>query len=676
MMVNFGKGRCIVFSLMMLFAGIGVLAAQNATDIEIPITRISLFSSGVGYFEHAARITGNATTQLPFTVSAVNDVLKSLIITDTGSNSPTVTYSSEDTLSKTLSSLKINLSENPGIAEILDGLRGAELIVNMPGAVTGRIIGVETRPAGTDKAPEAILSLLTKDGVKVVSMTEITSFTFTDRKITDDLNRALDLILSSRDSMTRKLQVNLPGKGERDVTLGYVIAAPVWKASYRLDLAAAKPVLQGWAIIDNTGDLDWNNVQLSLVTGRPVSFIQNLYPPLLLQRPLLPLAIAGVAEAETYESGYNTDMNFESKAAPSSLYDEMSPSVAKAESRAEGPKKKYSLAGGLLDTAIAQDAGEQFVFTVQKPVTLARQQSAMIPLVEAAVQAEKISVFSGTKAEVGKSMHPKLCAELTNTTGMKLPAGPITVFDGGTYAGDALIEFFPENDKRIIAFGEDLAVTGTLSENVVQDTAGVTLNKGVMTILRKYTYSKTYAFRNLGKTPRKVVIEHPVLQGATLAAPVKPDEKTPAVYRFNLMLKENSEAKFEVKEQTPVQETVVLTQLEMDAFVYYSSSRDIPAKVRSALEKAIEFKRKVDEAKRSVSLYETKKSEKIAEQERIRQNLEAAGNESQQGKEYLGKLTATDTEIDSIAAQIETARKTVRDAQNAYESYLGTLTLE
>jgi len=657
------------------------LSAQTAQSTDIPVKKVALFSSGVGFFEHSGSVRGDTQTTLQFDIAAVDDVLKSLVIGDSESASPSVSYSSEDTLSRTLKSLKIDLSGNPGMAELLSGLRGAELRVSAPMEITGRIVGVEMRSETEKKSAGAWLSLFTKDGLRVLALSEISSFSFTDRKIAADLDRALDLILSSRDTQTRTLQVNLPGKGERKVTLGYVIASPVWKASYRLDLAGDKPLLQGWAIVDNAGNMDWNGVELSLVTGRPVSFIQKLYPPLYLSRPVLPLSIAGIAEALTYDSGYDNltseDEAYEPMAEMAAPAPAMAASSAKAYGRAaDRSELKKSVGGGTIETTVSRSAGDQFEFTVRNPVTLARQRSAMIPLVESMVKAEKISVFSGAKAQGGGMIHPMLCADLSNSTGMKLPAGPITVFDDGIYAGDALIEFFPENDKRIIAFGEDLSVTGSVSPSSSQETVGVSVVKGVMTITRKQTRTNTYSFKNASARSRTVVTEHPMTQGATLVLPGSYREKTDSLYRFNSSVPAGGESRLEVKEQYPVQETVVLSQLRLDSFLYYTSSREVPQKVKAALEKAMEFKRKADDAKTVQTGLETKRSEKIAEQDRIRKNLQAAGSDTQQGKDYLKKLTQADNEIDSLAGQIDGARKAVLDAQKAYDNYLSTLTTE
>lgn len=675
-------------------------AAESAVTGDIPIRKIALFSSGVGYFEHSGSVSGNTGVNLPFQVDSVNDALKSLIINDPGSASPSVTYPSEDTVAYTLRSLSVDLSGNPGIADILRALQGAELTVSVPEEITGRIIGVETRGGayaaqdddgisrdGQTSTPRSYLALLTPGGVKVLSLDEVSSYRFTDPRISKDLERALDLLMNSRNSETRVLKVNLPGAGKRDVTLAYVIPAPVWKASYRLDLSGDKPVLQGWAIVDNAGDIDWDGVELSLVSGRPVSFIQNLYPPLNLRRPVLPLAIAGIAEAVVYDSGYGGKPEAHDEAyneyaeemdeGPSRMKRAAAPAMSMMmESAAPQPSPKALVSTGALEATSARNAGEQYLFTMKKPVTLARRQSAMFPLVEERVKAERVSVFSGEKATNGGMIHPLLCAELENTTGMKLPAGPITVFDEGSYAGDSLIEFLSEKDKRILAFGEDLSVTGSVLSSGSTETVGVTISKGVMYIARRNTQTRTYTLKNASARARKVYIEHPISSGTTLVQPAKFEERTDRLYRFSMKLAANAETTLEVREESPAGETVALIQQRPETLLYYSSSSDIPAKVRAALEKAVGFRRAIDEAQTELSALEARKESRVKDQSRIRDNLVAAGNESQQGRDYLKKLGTLDNEIDVLVGKIEGAKKALADAKAAYDRYLSSLTLE
>ncbi|MDR2797284.1 MAG: hypothetical protein LBB80_02980 [Treponema sp.] len=659
---------------------------SRVSQNTLPLRRLTLFSSGLGFFEHQGQITGSAVITLPFKAVEVNDVLKSLVIGDPAS-SPTVVYPSEQTLSRTLKSLSIDLSQYSGIAEILDSLKGTEIQVHTPVSIQGRIIGVEYRTSeavpARGREEEPYLSLYTGQGIRVISLKEVSSFVFQDPKINTDLNRALDLIMNSRNVDTRNLQIQLPGEGSREVSLSYVIPTPVWKVSYRLDLSQDMATLQGWAIVDNDSDTDWNNLNLALVSGRPVSFIQNLYPPYHLTRPVLPLAIPGIAQAQTYDSGW--------EGAPRARYAEEEARAAASTPLASpqplrkervpipnadaAPESNRALTGSALEIPEGQIRGEQFEFTLPKPVSLARQQSTMLPLVDASVEAVKTLVFSGVKALQGGPVHPSLSAELTNTAGIPLPPGPITVYDGSTYGGDGLFEFFPEQEKRLISYGDELAVTGYVSQRYSRKISTVTVQQGIMRINRKLIYETQYTWKNASNTAKRLILEHPITRDTILTEPVSFDTRTDTLYRFVQTLPAAEEFSSTVTEEQALVEQITLTQLSLPSFISYTRNEAIPEQVRSALQQGIELKQAVDAAQQVLVNLNAQRERLIAEQDRIRRNLEAAGNQTQQGQEYLKRLLAQDEAIDHLYSRLEEAEKTAQDAQAAYDTYIGSLNL-
>jgi hypothetical protein len=417
-------------------------------------------------------------------------------------------------------------------------------------------------------------------------------------------------------------------------------------------------------------------VELSLVTGRPVSFIQNLYPPYHLTRPELPLAIAGTAEARTYDSGWGSDPEGSAAAGVDERPERKNLFLDRAlayDQSEPAPAPRQSAAG--VETPRGEAAGDQFEFTLTKPVTLARQQSAMLPLVEGVIRAEKTLVFSGSRAAGGGIIHPALGAELVNTTGTRLPAGPITVYDGGTYAGDALIAFFPEGEKRIISYGEDLSVTGSAGFSSASAISAVRVIGGVMTINRKRGYQRVYTIKNASGETKSLIIEHPVTGGADLTEPAAFDERTDTLYRFTRTLPARGELVFTVREESPLSEEIILSQLRFDSFVSYASNQEIPAPVRAALERAVELRREADEAEKAQAELENQRTRLIAEQDRIRRNLEAAGNQTPQGQDDLKRLVSMDGEIDALTVRVDTAAAAARTARGAYDRYLTALNL-
>ena len=679
------------------------------------LRRLTLFSSGVGFFEHAGEVDGDAELTLPINKDAVNDALKSIVVNDPGA-SPTVSYHSEDTLLRTMKGLSIDLHGNTHVAGLLNSLKGAEIEVLVPKPLKGRIFLVEHRHApdkvaGVDAIDEreAYLSLSTSGGIRIISLKEISGFRFCDAKIQEDADRALDLIMQARDSGARNLAIKLPGQKPRRVSISYVIPTPIWKASYRLDLSREDPFLQGWAIVDNDSDTDWEQVELALVTGRPVSFIQNLYAPYQVSRPTLPLAIAGIAEASLYDSGTPRmeQMNRaprgvaaaamsasamrggaaggafgKSKAEPmlmsvQSLDDMGIPMAAAgmAMGQAEAPDA-FAMAEGIVETAHGRAAGDQFEFTIKSPVSLARQQSAMLPLVEGAVHAEKMLVFPGSKAASGKPMNPAIGAELTNDTGMKLPAGPITVYDGGTYAGDALIAFFPIGEKRIISYGEDLSVTGSFTASSNRIFSAVSINGGVAVIKQKRADERAFTFRNASNETKRLIVEHPIRpRPAKLVAPAAYMEKTSSLYRFELQLPPG-ELDFIIKEEEPLINRIVLTNLSHDQLINYSNNQEFPESVRAGLRRAIGLIQDIAKIREKLAELQNQLARLLSEQERTRKNLEAAGPKTQQGQNYLSRLAAQDTGIDEAHKEISAAEQSAKDAQRAYDEYIQDMCFE
>jgi hypothetical protein len=654
----------ITFFVFFTFAA--CLWAQGMQENNIPLKKVVILTSGLAYYEHSGSVNGQINVNLPFKIDTVNDALKSLVISDPSSSNPSVTYQSSNTLIQTLRSLSIDLSDMPGMPVILSRLMGAEAEIASPSVYTGRIAGIEYRQFfnvnGMSNDPWLILS--TKDGLLSFNLKEISSIKFKDAEIQKDLDRALDLISASRNSLSRQLSVNLPGSGRRNVSISYVIPSPVWKVSYRLDLGASKPLFQGWAIIDNDSDTDWNNIELSLVAGRPSSFIQELYPPYYVYRPVLPLSIAGAAAAASYDTSVTASADTARKM--------MSPEgPARVEAQVPMERSRVSesnLTGGVVNTAEGNIAGGQFEFTIKNPVSLNRRMSAMFPLVESTIEARKILIYSGN------GRFPRLGAELTNTSKMKLPAGPITVYDGGVYAGDALIEFWNENEKRLISFGEDLSITASTGNTSAYIISKVNISQGIMTITRLQNYIKTYTFINSGSEQKLLVTEHSKTSNTELVSP-KADEQTTTAYRFNVTLAANKQTVLTVTEQRPLSERITLLPLRLDALLSYSSNQEIPANVRQAFAKAVELKRVCDAADMAVKEITERRERLISDQDRIRKNLEAAGNQTQQGQEYLKRLVSLDSEIDAIASELSKANANSKSAKEAYEKYLSELNL-
>src|SRR6266700_3685754 len=290
--------------------------APAKPDANVPVKVVVLFSSGVGYFEHAGSVTGEASTELRFKTNQINDILKSLLLQDMGGGKvTTVVYPSQDPIDKTLKSFQVDITGDPSLAELLGQLRGAKVKIAGAGAdlIEGTILGLEKRPkpAGDKGAIEVwVLNLISGGTISSVELAQARQIVLEDAQLQEELSKALTALAQARDQDKKPVTIHFAGQGERQVRIGYVVETPIWKTSYRLvlpgdgaDKAKDKPKLLGWAIVENQTDNDWGNVQLSLVSGRPISFIQDLYRPLYVPRPVVQPELYASLRPQTYHAG-------------------------------------------------------------------------------------------------------------------------------------------------------------------------------------------------------------------------------------------------------------------------------------------------------------------------------------------------------------------------------------
>src|SRR5262245_11075385 len=288
-------------------------ATGQASGSALPISKVVLFSSGVGYFQRAGEIDGNARVDLTFQVRDINDLIKSMVLQDERGVVSAVSYDSLDPVDRTLRSFAVNLTNNPTFGAILTQMRGERVevvlqqnVANQPGTITGAIMGIEPQKLSAKDGPveTEVLTLWCAEGVRAVKLTDIQRLRFLNSQMENEFRRALDTLALSHDAQKKAVTINFVGEGKREVRVGYVVENPIWKTSYRLVLDKdGKPFLQGWAVVDNPTDEDWNTVGMALISGRPISFQMDLYQPLYVPRPMVELELFQSLRPVAYEGG-------------------------------------------------------------------------------------------------------------------------------------------------------------------------------------------------------------------------------------------------------------------------------------------------------------------------------------------------------------------------------------
>jgi hypothetical protein len=659
-------------------------------ESALPLSVVVLYTSGVGYFEREGKVEGNAQVELRFKTEDVNDLLKSLVVQDhDGGQVSTVTYGSRDPIDKALRSFGIDLTENPGLGALLGQVRGERVEVATPGPVAGTVLGVEKkqRPAGPDKTVEVeFLNLLTEHGLQSIALDQVQRVQLLDPRLDAELRQALAVLAAGHDTQKKTVAVRFEGNGKRKVSVSYIAATPVWKTSYRLVLDdQGKPFLQGWAIVENTTDDDWSNVRLALVSGRPISFAMDLYQPLYVDRPsvqpetyasLRPQVYGQAMEATGYVGGMGggravvsadpggvpaeaRDFNMQQDQAKRSLVRGMAaaPQLAKA----IDPRQ------GVAQAAEGLQAGELFQYAIKTPITLARQKSAMLPIISQGAEGKKVSIYN----ESVQAKHPLNGYRLKNTTPLYLMQGPVTVFDDNAYAGDARIDDLAPGQDRLISYALDLKVeVESQHQDLRFDQVAVKLRRGTLISTRKRVEAKLYLVRNRDPKKKDLLIEHPVRDDWRLVEPSEPAERSRDVYRFALAVEPDKTARLAVREERQYDELIALAGLAPEQIGYYLKAREVSDRVKEAIQKVVQLRDRLADTRNDRTRQELGAAEIGKEQARIRENMAKLAPNSELFNRYVKKLDQQETEIESLQKKIETLKETEARQQRELDDYL------
>ncbi|HLZ34960.1 MAG TPA: DUF4139 domain-containing protein, partial [Nitrospira sp.] len=467
--------------------------------------------------------------------------------------------------------------------------------------------------------------------------------------------------------------------------VAYLNETPVWKTSYRLVLEDDKsPYLQGWAIVENQTEQDWRNVKLSLVSGRPISFVMDLYQPLYNPRPViqpelyanLTPQVYGDAMDELKPAAPAPRSELRKKERQAEVAGKMAQSFAGA--RANAPEVAAitsEMDAGRLEesvgaAAMAQEKGEQFEYRIDQPVTLAKHQSALLPIISQTLQGQKVSLYNQTV----NAKYPLNGYRLKNTSALHLMQGPITLFDSGTYAGDARIEDLAPGQDRLISYALDLKTEVEAKlEGGTQELVTVSLKKGTMLVARRLVEDRTYLLKNRDQKTKTVLIEQPYRTDWKLAEPKEPTERTRDLYRFSVTVDPGKSATLRVKETLPVQESIRLMDSGIDQIGYYVQAKEVSQKVKDALQRVVHLRGTLDETRAQRTRLEQRIGEITAEHGRIRDNMQRLAQNSELYGRYVKKLDQQETELEKLRKEIETLKNTEDEQKRELQNYLMNL---
>jgi hypothetical protein len=696
--------RFIIPALLIL-----ALLSPTAPAEDLKLSKVSLFSSGVGYFQADGQIENDASIDLSFRTEQINDIIKSLILQDfDGGTIDAVQYAAKDPISKTLKSFAVDISGEPDMAQLFRQLRGVEVEITAPTAASGQIFGVEYKDVPVSEKADAdkvirkpMLTLLTADGLRAFPLHDVGGIKIKDPKVDAELRKALATLASSHDADKKAVTLKFSGKGKRHIRASYILEAPVWKTSYRLVLGDKDHpfFLQGWANVENTTEQDWQDINLSLVSGRPISFTMDMYTPLYTQRPVEQLELFSGLRPHEYEAGLgggrflqggglfggggednNGDGiadNQEEKPQTKSRRQLALESVANMPPPA-WERQRMSNTMGLSNTgaqslALVEKAGELFKYDIKTPVSIKRGHSAMLPIVTSKLNAKKLSIYNPAT----HVKYPLNGIELTNTSGLNLMQGPITIFDANTYAGDAKLPDLRPDEKRLLSYALDLGVEVNVeSLPTVEEIVSLKIAKGVLWHRHRYLDSRPYKITNKGDEEKSVIIEQPTTAVWDLVEPAKPYEKAGDLLRFLVQAPPHKTIELTVIQQSITEQTLALSNADFDSINIFVRSKRMTPALKKAIDEVIARRSAIDAVARQRQEVERQISTINEEQTRIRENMKALPKESDILRRYLTKFDTQETQIETLRTKVTELTAQEATLKSALEEYLVGLNVE
>jgi hypothetical protein len=692
------------------------------------VKRVVLYKNGVGYFEHSALVRGNHELAIDFTTAQLNDVLKSLTVVDLGEGHISgVRYNSIAPLDERLKALRLPFGEQVTRSDFLSALRGSRVEVRSKnGNAVGRLLSVEQEDRTNDSGATyhvTLFSVVTDSGeMRNFELGPAVSVRLAERDLNDEVGRYLNLVGSSRARDLRRMTISAAGSAERNVFVSYISEVPVWKSTYRIILPqkpGEKPLLQGWAIVDNTIGEDWKDVQLSLIAGAPQSFIQDISQPLYARRPVIALPQSAMLTPQTHEATMQEEEPRQATvagavggvpgtAAPSgvgggtgsgiagsihgrdallnappaglTMYEQMG-MASKTDRFTQGDKSwlnkdvRYLQTAKLEPAAESKDLGDYFEYNLKQSITIGKNQSALVPILQSRIEAEKVTLWTANSNQA-----PLRALWIKNASGQTLDSGTFNIIDAGTFAGEGLIATVHPDERRLLSYAADTAVRVTSqTEAKDQPVSRVRISKGIIFISREQRSKVKYTIHNADTMARQVVIEHPVRDGWKLVDDDKPEETSASHYRFRVPIDPAKTNDITVEEFHPEETRSQLTDLTDDQVQVLLVQNRMTPTLQAAFRRVLDQKNQIYFTQSDIQSREQELNSINKDQARIRENMKALKGSAEEKAllvRYTKQLDSQEDRLGTLNSEIAALRNKQAQEQQKLEEIVQQVTLD
>ncbi|MBD3339983.1 MAG: hypothetical protein GF353_12790 [Candidatus Lokiarchaeota archaeon] len=678
---------------------------------KLKTKKVVIFKHGVSFFIREGKLKGNGNFELEFRIDEMNDILKSLFVLDTSEKGfiSSISYDAALETSQLLKSIMLDIPNQDSFSSLVMQIKGAQakLSIGTSEKVQGTIMGIEylEKTIKEGKITEKLLVLL-KDNSIIVKLpfSEITSFEILNEDLKKDLKFFLDTVIAGKKKDAKKIVINCESGGddtlERSIMVSYIRESPVWKTSYRIIISKKQAqeqiaLLSGWCLVENVTNDDWEDIELSLVAGMPVSFIYDFYRPIYIQRTKIEPPKVLSARPTEIEEGVATESYKEYEAEMDLA---MAPSPKRALKRkAEAKPPPSPGARAALTTAFAadmddstlydkvksqtatstKDLGELFEYNISNPVSIKRKQSALVPILTEQLKAKRILLYN--KNEMGKN--PNACLEITNNTSLTLERGPVTIIYDNNLAGEAILPFLNKEDVRILNYAVEQAVV----VNHEQKTQNQSIHRISVSGAYIYDYYYTdlttiYKIKNKTQEEKELYLDHPKMAGYEIKeSPIDPEE-TANYWRFKIKVQAKEAISFKIRERRENYSSYYIYNYSKDDLLkrvaFYVRQKFIDERIENQLTEIGELIGKKNELTTKKSKLEEERYQMTQEQDRLRENITVLGDSTQETKlkeKYVQKLSDQENRFENISEEIEKVDKEIKLLDKQIEEKINNL---
>ncbi len=678
---------------------IACVVALPAGADELPLRRVVLASIGLAQFTHQGSVTAGSSIDLPVRLDQVDDLLKSLTVFDREGGIGAVSLPGKAPLQELFRDLPFGPEALGSPSALLNALVGSEIEIAGPVNAKGRVFRVEPfevrLPNDGGTLTRHRLSLMTDGGLVQAVLEDVTTLQFTDPQARAQIERALQGLSENRAKERRRLSLDILGDGTRDIALSYVVAAPVWKTSYRLVLPkdGGRAKLQGWAVVENLTGGDWKDVELTLVSGNPVALRQSLYTAFFSDRIEVPVTagqriLPKQDDSDAFASDRSADARPKAVSPMAGLTAQRQMEAQRYRSgrafespapvgTAPPPPPMPDTLGTAAIAAEAEEAPTQLLYRFPSRISLATGHTMMVPFLDREVAATRTWLYQPDT----HARRPLAAVRLRNDGDATLPAGIVTTFetsgDGATnFVGDAQLPLLPQGTFKFVTVALDTKTDIRREDTGVQRTTlGKSVN-GELTITTRSRRTINYEVTPPTEENREVIVEEPRAPGWAPSADQQEIEETPTRFRFRIDAPKGTTTKSKLVVERTDRRVVHLTSLAPEQILTtIQGLENETAALKTAISRLGETIGEINRARSQRSQLDAERKKIAEDQERIRRNLSSVGANSDLGRRYLDSLKSQEERLGVIARSEQLLDAEIAARRNVAEEIAKGLSL-